>query len=407
MPSPILKRLLALWLLLASAAALRAQPQAYTPAQIERVAKLSELYGHIKFFHPYLGYKRINWDSAYAQAAPRVAQARTDAETVAALNQLLAVLRDGATTARLVGPRAKAAPGTASDSVRVYFAPDSVLVLQTNNYAGADDYEGMIAKVSAFVERLPKARTVLLDLRGGRPLTEDQIGGFNYALSYVGLPRLLTTQPLVTTATRLRNHSGFAPEEGSTSGGYWSGFYTHGGETSQPRSSARNRPLAILVNKNAVLTPGLLALSRHPHVRLYTTEPLTDAQLVRPVTFIFSPTITVDFRTTELLGADGSLGLSGIAPLPAGTRPEAATAYVLSQLRTPASAVARPKVDISALLPDAPPPATYPAATYPALGYRLLAGAKIWSIIHYFHAYKDHELGRGPAHRHRATGRRA
>lgn len=390
MQQTFLRHLTLLVMCLLSAAALRAQPQAYTPTQIERVAKLSELYGHIKFFHPYLGYKRINWDSAFAQAAPRVAQAQTDAETVAAINQLLAVLRDGATTARLVAPRTKAAPGAASDSVRVYFAPDSVLVLQTNNYAGADDYEGMIEKVGAFAAQLPKARALLLDLRGGQPLTEDQVGGLNYGLSYVGLLRLLSTQPLVTAATRLRNHSGFAPEEGGTSGGYWSGFYIRTGETTQPRRDARNRPLAILVNKNAVLTTGLLALGSHPHVRLYSTEPLSDAQLVRPVAFPFSPTIAVNFRTAELLGADGSLGLSGVAQLPAGTRPEAAAAYVLGQLRNPAaSSASRATGGNAAALPAAPPPAAYPAATYPALGYRLLAGAKMWSVIHYFHAYKD------------------
>ncbi|AHJ95509.1 hypothetical protein Hsw_PA0176 (plasmid) [Hymenobacter swuensis DY53] len=364
-----------------------AQSPTYSPAQLERVAKLSELYGHIKFFHPYLGYKRINWDSAFAQAAPLVAQAQTDPETVAAIGQLLAVLRDDATTARLVAPRSKAAPAAAADSVRVYFAPDSVLVLQTNGYTGAEDYEGMIEKVGAFTQRLPRARAVLLDLRGSRPLTDEQVGGFSYGMNYVGLLRLLSTQPLITAATRLRNHSGFAPEEGSTSGGYWSGFYIRAGETTAPRQAARNRPLAILVNKNAVLTAGLLALGNHPHVRLYSSEPLSDAQVVRPVAFSFSPTIVVDFRTAELLGADGSLGLSGVSLLPAGTRREAAAAYVLAQLRVPAAA--RPVTSRSAALPPPPPPATYPTATYPALGYRLLAGAKIWSVIHYFHAYKD------------------
>ncbi|WP_345050827.1 S41 family peptidase [Hymenobacter glaciei] len=370
-------------------ALLRAQTQTYTPAQIERVAKLSELYGHVKFFHPYLGYKRINWDSAFAQAAPRVAQAQTDAETVAAIGQLLAVLSDGATTVRLVGPRPKAAPGAASDSVQVYFAPDSVLVLQTNNYAGAGDYEGMIEKMGAFVAKLPKAHAVLLDLRGGKPLTDEQIAGFNYSLSYVRPLQLLSALPVVTAATRLRNHSGFAPEEGATSGGYWSGFYIHPGETTPPRKDSRSRPLAILVNKNAALTDGLLALGNHPHVRLYSAEPLTDAQVVHPVSFSFSPTITVDFRTSELLGADGSPGLSGVAQLPAGTRPEAAAAFVLSQLRTPAAASPTRSAGGNAALPTAPPSAAYATGTYPALGYRLLAGAKMWSVIHYFHAYKD------------------
>lgn len=94
-----MKPLLLLSFLLSTTAL--SQPITYTPAQIERVAKLSELCGHIRFFHPYLGYKPINWDSAFAATAPLVANAKTDEETVAAIRQLLAVLNDDATTAEL------------------------------------------------------------------------------------------------------------------------------------------------------------------------------------------------------------------------------------------------------------------------------------------------------------------
>ena len=382
-----------LTLLLATILPSLAQPVTYTPAQTERVAKLSELYGHIKFFHPYLGYKPINWDSAFAATAPLVANAKTDNETVAAIRQLLAVLGDEATTVELTAKPTAATATTAADSMQVYFTADSTLVLRTNNYAGASNYDVPMEIVSSFVTQLPKARAALIDLRGGHQLPDFDKESFRYGVSYVGLERALSAEPFATAGERMRNHSGFAPEGGNSSGGYWSAFYTLSGQIIQPRRGVKNRPLAILVNKNSVLTPALFALRNSPNVQFYSTEPLSDAQLVKTAAFPFSESIRVSFRTGELVNTDGSLGVTGVSVIPAMTnRPngpaDAVTAYVINQLRMPKSTATLTGLG-PAPLPVTPAPTIYPPGKYPSLGYRLLAGAKIWSVIHYFHAYKD------------------
>ncbi|WP_026260778.1 S41 family peptidase [Spirosoma luteum] len=361
-----------------------AQSPVYTPDQIERVAKLSELYGHIKFFHPYPGYKAINWDSAFAATVPQVANAQTDEEAVSAIRQLLGVLNDEATIVQQTTKRAATATSPA-DSMQVYVTPDSILVLKTNGYAGVSDYERSIEKVGTLASLLPRARAVLLDLRSSRQLSDFESEGFLYAFQYVGLERLLSAEQFTTAGVRLRNYSGFAPESGNSSGGYWSGYYTLSGQTIQPRRTAKNRPLTILVNKNSVLTPSLFALRTRPHVRFYSTDTLSDAQLARTVTFPYSDAISVRFRTGELVNADGSIGLTGVSILPA----DNATGYAFDQLKNSPQKPAAAMVGTAAPLPVTPPSAGYPPGKFPALGYRLLAGAKIWSIIHYFHAYKD------------------
>ncbi len=383
-----LASLLAALLLTAAPARLRAQTAAYSPAQTERLAKLAELYGHIKFFHPYLGYKSINWDSAFAAAAPRVALAGTDAEAAAALRGLLTVLGDPATTVRLAGPEATA-PASAADSLRVFWGADSTLVLQTNAYAGADNYEAAVARVGRFAEWLPRARAVLLDLRSPRPLTDEQTGGFAYALSYTRLPRALTTRPCREPAMRRRGHSGFAPEDGSSSGGYYSYFYTRPGEVIQPTKTARARPTAILVNENTVLPASFYALQGQPQVRLFGAGPLSDAALASTATFAFSETIKVVLRTGELVNLDGSLGVRGIEALPPTVRPESAAAYALAQVRGPRPGPVIASSGPPAAGPGAAGPPAYAPGTYPALGYRMLAGAKMWAVIHYFHAYRE------------------
>ncbi|GAB3712397.1 hypothetical protein GCM10027592_50810 [Spirosoma flavus] len=333
-------------------AALSAQTTPYTPAQIERVAKLSELYGHIKFFHPYLGYKPINWDSAFAVAAPLVAQAKTDAETVTAIRQMLAVLNDEATTVSL--KTKPVSQPTMGDTVQVLFDADSTLVLKMNGYGGVADVEPFIDKLGYFASQLPKARSLRLDLRSARPLSEMELEGFGFVLDYVGLARVLSTEPYTTPGMRRRNHSGFATEGGGTNG-YWSGFYLQSGQSIQPRPSAKNRPITLLVNKNAALPPALYALKNRPHVTFRSDDTLTDGQLASTVTFPFSNSIQVKFRTGELVNSDGTLGVK----------------------------------NVPATLPVAPPPTKYAADKYPTLGYRLLAGAKIWSVINYFFAYKE------------------
>ncbi|MBD2700803.1 hypothetical protein IC229_09150 [Spirosoma sp. BT702] len=332
-------------------AVLSAQTTSYTPAQIERVAKLSELYGHIKFFHPYLGYKPINWDSAFAAAAPLVAQAKTDEETIAAIRQLLAVLNDDVTTVSL---KTKPVSSTATgDTIQVSFDSDSTLVLKMNGYGGVADIEPFIDKLGYFASQLSKARSLRLDLRSARPLSEMELEGFRFVLDYVGLARVLSTEPYATPGMRRRQHSGFATEGGGTSE-YWSGFYLRSGQSIQPRASAKNRPVTLLINKNAALPPALYALKNRPHVTLKSDDTLTDAQLASTVTFSFSENIQVKFRTGELVNPDGTLGVKSL-PAP---------------------------------LPVAPPPTKYAADKYPTLGNRLLAGAKIWSVINYFFAYK-------------------
>ncbi len=51
-----------------------AQPSEY---QTERLAALGKLWGAVKFFHPFLAYKDIDWDGALVKAIPRVKAART------------------------------------------------------------------------------------------------------------------------------------------------------------------------------------------------------------------------------------------------------------------------------------------------------------------------------------------
>src|SRR5215510_14005998 len=66
-------------------------------ARIERLAGLAKVWGTVRYFHPYLAYRDIDWDKALIETIPKVNAAKTPADYQAAVNQMLAVLNDKST----------------------------------------------------------------------------------------------------------------------------------------------------------------------------------------------------------------------------------------------------------------------------------------------------------------------
>ena len=55
----------------------------------------------MKYFHPYLAYREIDWDKALIETIPKVNAAKNAQEYEAAINQMLAVLNDKSTRAEI------------------------------------------------------------------------------------------------------------------------------------------------------------------------------------------------------------------------------------------------------------------------------------------------------------------
>src|SRR5262249_39847044 len=81
-------------LVLANAPLAQAEP---LPDATERVIALARVWAQAKFFHPYLAYKDIDWDAALVAAIPKAEAATTPAEYRAAVQGMLAILRDPVT----------------------------------------------------------------------------------------------------------------------------------------------------------------------------------------------------------------------------------------------------------------------------------------------------------------------
>lgn len=91
-------RLLVLLSLLALAMGAAAEPAASMPPadalRIARLGHLVRLWGAVRYLHPYLAYKDVDWDAAFTSAVPKVREAKGRDEYAAAAAGMLAALGD-------------------------------------------------------------------------------------------------------------------------------------------------------------------------------------------------------------------------------------------------------------------------------------------------------------------------
>jgi hypothetical protein len=68
--------------------------QSNSGLRVDRLAELGKLWVNIRYFHPYLAYRDIDWDAAFANAVPKVNAATSPAEYAAAVQGMLDALVD-------------------------------------------------------------------------------------------------------------------------------------------------------------------------------------------------------------------------------------------------------------------------------------------------------------------------
>lgn len=86
-----------------------------TTSEQDRLIATARLWATVKYFHPYLAYRDIDWDKALVNALPRIRAAGSAADYAKALSAMLDVLHDPITNARI--GRADIAPEAGSGSI--------------------------------------------------------------------------------------------------------------------------------------------------------------------------------------------------------------------------------------------------------------------------------------------------
>ncbi len=369
-----------------------------TASAADRLVRLVKLWGIVRYLHPYLAYRDLDWDAAFVAAAPKVLAARDRAEYAAAVAGMLAALGDPVT--RVLppspAPAAKSAPEVASPPAAarplVRQLAEGVVLLDLSPYDNRALYPDVYKRIAEVAPELAKARAVVVDLRAPAP-SDGVPADPSYALDEIA--ESLVGRIVAVPAERRIVHSGYQPQRGSTSGGYASYFATAYARTYTPAAASQapeiSRRVAFVIDENAGLPPLALALQASGDGFVVSQGKLAETWIVDQTTVDLGEGLYAKVRTSELVPQPGWPGLHADVELPAGgatggapdTDAGLAAALALVEHGRPS-----PVRDV----PPLPGPVfrldrTYPEMLAPELPYRLLAVARFWNVIHYFYPY--------------------
>jgi C-terminal processing protease CtpA/Prc len=378
--------------LLVPCVAAAAQQPAATPAQtqadaarVERLVGLAKVWAAVKYFHPSLAYREVDWDKALVEAVPKVQTAKTPQEYQAALNQMLAALGDPSTRAEIEN-ESKAAPppsnqAPAGEPVRT---EEGVLVIEAMRIAeaGAKENTGLRVLLGKIIEGAPSVKAVIIDARGAG--AADPFAAYIFAdmLRQI-LPHFLDADVTLGSA-RYRLHNGYATQTGGASF-YYSAFANVAPQTLSGRNKAKAPPLVFVVNEHT--PPAVETLGGLQHAgRAYVIQEGERAPEAggRTFTLELPDGVKARLRTAESVNPDGSLGFGADAVVPKdGAMREALRAAQEGKVSQPGR---RGAPSLTPLVGQKE--RTYAEMEFPSAEYRLLALFRYWAVVNNFYPYK-------------------
>jgi C-terminal processing protease CtpA/Prc len=395
-PRVILLVAIALLFMLRSFA--EAQPKAEVldrwKAEDDRVARLAgmgRLWGAVKFFHPYLAYKDIDWDKALIETIPRVNAAKSSEEYNAAINHLLSFLNDKNTSAEIVRQtKPTSSPTTEKvNKEELLRVVDGVLIIEVTAIAEALAQDN--TAFNQFRERigtlLPQAKAIVLNCRG-----RDEVG--EYAAYYFDLftrraLTLILDSNVTLASSRYRIHNGYAPQTGASSGGYYAALIATTPQTVTGLNKAKALPMAVIINDKTPPSSEIVAGLQSTKRVLVVREGDDGKELgIGSFTMKLPEDVRVRIRTTELLYPDGSVGFQPDIVVPASKEADNAMASALNAVKqsnfNPGANRTANVVTLRSVKDNA-----YPEMEFPNSEYRLLALFRFWNVINYFFPYKN------------------
>jgi C-terminal processing protease CtpA/Prc len=357
-----------------------------------RLVSFCKVWGTVRYLHPYLAYKDIDWDAALIAALPKVEAAKDENAFRAAVQAMLDRLGDSGTRVARKAPQAQVdqpGGGGKDEQDRPLFSwvEKDVLAIHLDHRPSLDKLSDPKTRVT-LLAALKKASGLIVDLRG-----EDEIGfGGFVILSW--LSPLLPAREVRAPVERYLVHSGYRPQMGMSSGGYSSAFQSTLPQVFPTAPGGKGKRTAFLVVEQTELPPNALALREAGEAFLVAQgkagTALGGGRRAVPLTEDFE----VQIRTTELIGPRGPVQVQPDAEVPADAdRGPKGPAFqkALALLRDAPKATKPAKATEGVAPPQGAwrPDKRYETMAYPEREYRLLALFRFWNVIHYFYPYKD------------------
>ena len=369
--------------------------QAYTPsaasaddARIARLVGLAKVWGTVKYFHPYLAYRDIDWDKALIDAIPKVNAAKTGQDYQAALNQMLAVLNDKSTRAEIDNDT-KPVATTPADSTKLVRIESGVLVIEATRIAQAiaKDISALNSSIASVNQLLPTASGIVVDVRNATKANELEAFHVDNFLRQ-SLTGMLDADVVLAT-TRYRIHNGYATQTANGANFYYSGLINSSPKIMAGHAKTKTPPMAFIINQHSPAVNDILSglqSANRAQVIVEGEQPLSET-----FTMDLPDSVKLRMRTAELVNADGSVDLQPDATVAKATTEDAAWNAAMKAVREntkPKRAAATAHNTSQVAQIDKP----YTEMVFPTAEYRLLALFRFWAVIDNFFPYK-HLIG--------------
>jgi C-terminal processing protease CtpA/Prc len=350
---------------------------------------LAQLWRDVKWHHPALISGTVDWDKALVSTLPRVQAAQSRQELRDAVASMMTVLHDPALDISIVDP------GQAKESNEIIVPTDQdllewikgdIALLHLHRPDISDSSHADYAKLMQAKDIIQsRAKGLIIDLR---PL---QHGWHDTANLNALLAHWINT-PLILPTERIRVHSGFTPQKGFNSGGYFSATQTMEAVSITPDVNAKSIPMVFIINQATMIPNAILALQKTGKAWILAQGKSTPTWFIPTKRHMIAGEIAVEYSNADLIHADGTTGFAADAnvdPEPSTATSSTTIAKAIALLngkRKPGSAIkyqASPGVAVRTLeLP-------YRDMRYPELAWRQLAVIKLWAIADTFFPYKQ------------------
>jgi C-terminal processing protease CtpA/Prc len=374
------------------------------PVRIGRLQGLAKLWGAIKYFHPYLAYKDIDWDKALIETIPKVEAANTKEEYQAAIDFLLSFLHDPITQSVIEGAHRDVAkptskPATEPSQPFIHWTNDNIAVIVANDY---DQFSGSAEKAASFrkvFEEAKKAKTIVFDIRN-QSSGADEVATFYFTMFFVQTFPVVLNQDLPLSALRYRMYSGYPTQTGGGYRSYFSAFVNEDNPVIRAQGHGTAQiPLVFVVNARTYGMWDLLSSLQATKVASIVLEGAAGSEVdsagdesgAGSFAMRLPEGIRVRFRTGELVNPDGSIGFHPDVIVPVSDEiteeksPAIAAALELARTGKPGGNKALQTTSPKILQRLENP---YKDLVDPSREYRLLALFRFWNVINYFFPYK-------------------
>jgi len=369
---------------------LRAQPSSAEDARLARLAGLAKAWGTLKYFHPFLAYRDIDWDKALIETIPKVNAAKTRQDYQTALNQMLAVLNDKSTRADIDAETKPNGPAAPADAAKLIRSENGVLIIDSAQIAKAvaNDISALNKLITTINQYLPKVGSVIFDARSATKATDIEAYHFDNFLRQTLAGMLDGT--VVLGATRYRMHNGYATQTGTGANFYYSALLNSSPQTITGRSKTKTPPIVFIINRNSPAFADILSGMQAAGRAVVVQE--GEQPAAETFTIDLPEGVKVRMRIVELVNPDGSIDLQPDVAVTTGTADDAALKQAIQALQEKRVSQRQNSGSSPGKVQTTQKDQPYAEMVFPNNEYRLLALFRYWNVVNYFFPYK-HLIG--------------